>query len=216
MSIVRDIGQLVLGTDGAYAVVTCSTANQTLASTVNVIQSSAAYLNNPTTASAGTGIVGRIVDRLNDIASYDRYTVVMPGATLFASRGSTVADGKLVLGVKLQHGNSSGGGDMVDYSTGSIQPDTVFFTTALTTSLACWTTAPFYRASPPCYFDIRAANRYIREVISVSIDAATTASQGFESLSVLGTMEFFGGAQLLNQVPWQGAGSTSTSTQGLS
>ena len=102
MGLTRDLGITVQALE-ARAIVTCSTANQTLATTGNVVQS---------TTAAG-GINGRVLDRLDTQYGGGILTKATVGAYLWASRGSTEADRKLTLGVKLQHGDSSGGGDAV-------------------------------------------------------------------------------------------------------
>jgi hypothetical protein len=208
MSIVRELGQVISALDDTI-VNTCSTASQILVSTANNnIQSSNAYI-----AGGGAGVTGRVIDRLTDVYAYDRYTVAMPGAYLYASRGTTEANRQLILGLKLQHGNSSAGGDMADYTTGSQPADATFFTTAGTTPMASWTTGPFRSASVPCYYDLRGANRYIRTVVSAFKNRATTESSGDESFHVGATLTLLGGAQIPeSQNAWLGVGSTSTST----
>lgn len=208
MSIVRDLGQVIPAVDDTI-VNTCSTAAQILASTANnQIASSNAYI-----AGGGAGIAGRVIDRLSDVLAYDRYTVVMPGAYLYASRGSTEANRQLILGIKLQHGNSSAGGDMADYTTGSQPADATFFTTAGTTPMANWSTGPFRAGSTPAYYDLRGANRYIRAVVSAFKNRATTETSGDESFHVGATLTLLGGAQVPeSQNPWSSQGSTSTST----
>jgi hypothetical protein len=201
MSIVRDIGYTLQALD-VTSVVTCSTANQTLASTANVVQSSAAF---------AVGVNGRIIDRLSEPFLTQRFTVAMPSAKLRASRGSTETDRYLSLGIKLQHGASSGGGDMADYSTGSQPADAVFFTTAQTTPMYSWSTGGIYAQTKPAYYDLRGANRYIRAVVFPKKDKVTTESSGDEGMTVTADICFLG-ADSLPINAWTSAGSTTTST----
>lgn len=199
--LIRDVGLTIQALEDR-AIITCSTAGQTAGTTQNVLQST----------TAATGISGRLIDRLGgDTMLTERYAVAMPSAYLWASRGSTEADRKLTLGLKLQHGDSSGGGDQVDFSTGSQPVDQTFFTTAGTTPMSNWTTGPFYGQTKPTVYDIRAAKRYIRLVVSSSKDKSTTESSGDESYHVAAAITFMAGYQF-PPATWSSQGSTSTST----
>lgn len=198
MSIVRDLGipmQAMVDT----AIITCSTADQVIKSTGNV-----------SAAVSAASLSGRIIDRLSD-GLVSRYTVAQVGAYLWSSRGSTEADRLLTLGIKLQHGDSSGGGDMADYSTGSTPTDQTFFTTARSTEHTAWSTGPFYGQTAPGTYDLRAAKRYIRTVVSARKNKVTTESSGDEA-SHVGAFILFGGGDQVPQNAFTGAGSTSTST----
>lgn len=205
MSIVRDMGP-TLNAMKEIQLITCSTGVQTLASTVDALQS---------TTFAATGNAGRIIDRLGDMILKTRYQVAMPAAQIYATRGSTETDRKLTLSIKLQHGDSSGGGDMADYSTGThYEADQSFFTTAQTTPMASWSTGPFYGQTNPAYYDLRAAKRFIRSVVFASKDKVTTESSGDEGARVSASIQLLGGDFPVPQsgASWTGAGSTSTST----
>lgn len=199
MSIVRDLGITLQALDD-QSVVTCSTANQNQTSTGNVTQSS----------TAANGLNGRIIDRLGDFL-VSRYPAAFIAAYLYTTRGSTEADRKLTLGVKLQHGDSSGGGDMADYSTGQQPADQTLFSTARTTDMVAWTTGTMRAQSNPGYYDLRAAKRFVRSVVTASKNKATTESSGDESFRVGGSITFVGG-DMVPQNAYTGAGSTTTST----
>lgn len=199
MSLVRDMAFILVSPERPF--VTCSTGDQVIkAATGDVVQSS----------NGANGVAGRIVDRLGDMLS-QRYQVVMLSANLSATRGSTEADRKLTLGVKLQHGDSSGGGDMADYSTGSQPVTDTFFTSARTTPESNWSTGPFYANSEPAYYDLRAAKRFIRPAVIATKNKVTTESSGDEGARISAVMSFMAAEQLPPN-PWTSQGSTSTST----
>src|SRR3990167_7544506 len=75
---------------------------------------------------------GKVIDRLRfPIAA--RYGAAVVSAWINSTRGSTEADRKLAVGVKLQHGDSSGGGDLADYTTGNQADDRMYFGSTLRT-----------------------------------------------------------------------------------
>lgn len=198
MSIIRDLGYTVQSLEEFAAIFGGSTGSQTFGSTGLATTSSASGLN------------GRVIDRLSDLFTKDVPLVAAPYTLLYSSRGSTEADRKLTLGVKLQHGDSSGGGDMADYTTGSTPEDKVYFTTARTTDMTAWSSGLFRGQSNPAYYDLRAAKRYIRAVHYATKNRATTESSGDEGARVSGGIVFLGGNT--PKVDLEGAGSTSTST----
>jgi hypothetical protein len=122
---------------------------------------------------SGAALNGRVVDRLglggNRI--YENCEVAMTAQTTV---GSTAADKKITLSVKLQHGDSSGGGDMADYSTGQTNPDQSFWTTAESTAYQNWSTGVMAFAHQSWY-NIIPAKRYIRGV-GVATKGGTTTS----------------------------------------
>lgn len=206
MSIVRDLGILLPSLE-ARPFVTCSTGNQApfgTGTTANVVQSS----------DGAAGVSGRIIDRLSELV--DRYPVAMPFTVLESTKGSTEADRKVTLGVKLQHGDSSGGGDMADYSTGSQPSDKSYFSTARTTDMKQWdgtfSTGGMRVASAPAYYDLRAAKRFIRGVHIASKNRVTTESSGDEGARVSGGIAFLGGEQIADPGFLSGPFSSSTTT----
>jgi hypothetical protein len=141
----------------------------------------------------------------------------MPAARAYSSIGSTEADRQFTINVRLQHGDSSGGGDMADYSTGSTPTNRTYFGTGRTTDMLNWdatlSSGPLNAASNPAYYDINAAKRYLRVVINVSKDRVTTESSGDERCRVGATLVLLGAADI-PQVsdPKTSPYSTSTST----
>lgn len=158
-----------------------------------------------------TGLAGRIIDRL-DNELLRRYRTAEPFATLFATVGSTEADRKLTLGVILSHGDSSGGGDMAEYSTGSRPATRTFFTTAGTTAMASWSTGSFYGQSIPAYYDLTAAKQYLRLDVLTAKNRVTTESSGDENYKIGAAIRFGGADELPDRANTTGIGSTSTTT----
>lgn len=187
MSIIRDLPFTIPSLEDRLYV-TSSTGSQGIAgagTTANVVG-----------AAAGTaGVAGRVVDRLFDAT--ERFPVACPFTHFYATRGSTEANRQVTLGVKLQHGDSSGGGDMADYSTQSQPDDKVFFGTARTSDFKSWdasySTGPFRGATNQAYYDIRGAKRYIRAVHFVTKNRVTTESSGDEGARLSGGIAFLGG-----------------------
>lgn len=210
MSIVHDVPLVVQALTDTL-VVTCSTQQTVLVTTANQVQSSNADYSTGSGRGAGAGISGRIIDRLNEPFITERYTVAFPAAWLESTRGSTEANRQLAINVKLQHGNSSAGGDMADYSTGSSPTEVILFTTAQTTPMTNWSTGAIRAASGQCTYDLRAANRYIRAVAGAFKNKVTTESSGDESFHVGASITLMGGPTV-PQNAWTSAGSSSTST----
>lgn len=188
MSIVRDI-PLVFTAAEERSFITCSTGNQVFSG------------NTGNNLAGGAGTVatfnGDVIDRLSPIiegALGAMAAVAMPSVTLYSSRGSTEANRQLVVSCKLQHGDSSGGGDMADYSTGQQPADRTFFATARSSDQRNWdsqlSTGAFRGVSNPAYYDLRAAKRYIRVVGGVGKNRVTTESSGDEGLRVRAEIAF--------------------------
>jgi hypothetical protein len=105
----------------------------------------------------------------------------------------------VAIGVKLQHGDSSGGGDMADYSTDCQVPDRVFFgSSARTTDMKQWdgshSTGPLYGCSHTAVYDLRGAKQYLRAGVRVGKELVTTETSGDEHARVSAVITFFGGA----------------------
>lgn len=198
--ITRDMGLVLHSKE--IQLITCSTGAQTQLSTVDALQS---------TTFAATGSAGRIVDRLGDMMTA-RYYAAGVYANIYSSRGSTEADRKVTLSVKLQHGDSSGGGDMADYSTQNQAADQIFWTTIQTTPMVSWSTAPFYGQTNQSYYDLKAAKRFVRTVVFASKNRVTTESSGDEGSRIGTVLALAGGDRQPQLAAWRGVGSTSTST----
>lgn len=140
MAINRLSGYSVVGISAQQKVYTCSTGD----------------------VASGAAINGRVIDRLG-LGRNRIFETAEPFIHSYTTVGSTAADQKTTLSIKLQHGDSSGGGDMADYSTGMQAADVNFLTTAMTTTLQNWSTgAQFW--SHDSEYNIIPAKRYIRPV----------------------------------------------------
>lgn len=184
MSLVRDVG-ITLPAMTETILITCSEPLSTAGSTtaaVNKARTTADVLATPTAGTFTTGF-GRVIDRLGPPLGA-HYQVAMPSAKLTASRGSTETDRQLKLGVYLLHGDSSGGGDQVAYSTDFSPADRTYFGTGRTTDMANWdatlSSGAVDATSNPAYYDLRAAKRYISVAVRVLKDKVTTESSGDE------------------------------------
>lgn len=156
---------------------------------------------------SATDISGRVVDRL---LLGNTYMYAYPYAA-FNGPQSTEADAKITLAVKMQHGDSSGGGDMADYSTGE-QPTTVtFLTSAMTTPMASWSTGPVLGESYPGLYNLRGAKQYVRCVATPTINFQATATSTADQLHISGGLVFLG-AEEEPGVANDGLFSTSTTT----
>ena len=159
---------------------------------------------------------GKVIDRLR-FPIGARYGAAVVGAWINSTRGSTEADRKLAVGVKLQHGDSSGGGDLADYTTGNQADDRMYFGSTLrTTDMLAWDTeessGPVYAVSNPGYYDLRGAKRYLRVVARVGKNRVTTESSGDEHARVGATITFLAGDQLPQKADTTGPFSSTTST----
>lgn len=157
---------------------------------------------------SGAAINGRVIDRLG-LGSKYMFRAVAPAICVHTTVGSTAADQKVALDIKLQHGDSSGGGDMADFSTG-LQPGTrTFLTTAMTTPMQNWSTgAKFFdhRAE----YEITAAKRYVRAVGTWTRggSATSTAAGSIDTQYAYLTLNF----KEADNSPFVDSTSTSTST----
>lgn len=161
---------------------------------------------------------GRIIDRLNFPQGGQHYQACIVQGNITSTRGSTEADRKIAIGAVLYHGDSSGGGDMTEYSTGSRPRDRVYFTSARTTVMANWdagfSSGPIYLPSEPGYYDLKGASRYLLVVLRAGRNGAgaTTESSGDEQCRVGARIAFLGGDRLPEKLDTTSPYSTSTST----
>lgn len=158
---------------------------------------------------------GIVIDRLLDVD--ERYEGVVVAPTITSTRGSTEADRKLAMGILVQHGDSSGGGDMAEFSTGFRPQDRVFFSSARTSAQANWddekSTGPFYSLRGiPGYYDLRGAKRYIRVQVRAGKNSVTTESSGDEQCRVGAVGAFFAADNLPEGLDTTSPHSSSTST----
>lgn len=120
----------------------------------------------------GSSLTGDVIDRLQ---FEQRYYSALP-FMIGKGYGTTFANKKVTFSVKLQHGDSSGGGDMADYSTGQEPPSVVFQTSAETTPQRHWSTGMqrFYSSDRP--YGLHGAKRYVRVVGTPLIAGGNTTS----------------------------------------
>jgi hypothetical protein len=123
---------------------------------------------------SGAAINGRVIDRLGLGARY-QFRAANPFLHVTTTVGSTAPDQKIALDIKIQHGDSSGGGDMADFTTG-LQPATrTFLSTFMSTVMQNWSTGQQFFDHNGEY-EITAAKRYIRAVGTVTRGGVTTST----------------------------------------
>jgi hypothetical protein len=184
----RHIGLYVPGIATQQKTYTCSTGDVASAAAIN----------------------GRVIDRLG-LGGARIYETAEPSITCYSTVGSTAADKKLTLSIKLQHGDSSGGGDMADYSTGMTNADQNFWTTAESTAYQNWSTGTQFFAHQSWY-NVIPAKRYVRPVgvWTRNGNTTSTAAGSVDNMYVTLGMRF-GGADV-DPVATSTSTSTSTST----
>jgi hypothetical protein len=114
----------------------------------------------------------------------------LPGTT------STAGGSRLQLDVRLKHGDSSGGGDAVAFSTDQL-PSTVqsYYATDMSTDHPSWSTGTIRAQYSPAAIPLLGAKRYIRasgQVTRIGIATSTAAAQLFTchlGLNLLGAQE---------------------------
>jgi hypothetical protein len=130
---------------------------------------------------SGGTITGRIIDRLG-LGTRAQFRAAHVGLNVWTTVGatSTSFDRKHALFVALQHGDSSGGGDMAAYSSGLTAAVKTYGTTQLTTSFAQWSTAPL-AIDHASYYEITSAKQFIRVVASwTRLGIATATAIGLD------------------------------------
>lgn len=118
---------------------------------------------------------GSVIDRLALGFSFTHaqpYLIgQLPGTT------STTGARFRSVAVKLRHGDSSGGGDLVDYSTGLIANAEPFYTTqGESTDWQNWTTGPIRLQVSSVAFPLLGAKRFITAAGTVTAPGLTTAT----------------------------------------
>lgn len=230
MSLVRDFPFTMVAV-AERPLITCSTTGSTgtlagplVVSTADSIVSTgdlgqiATGAGTKLVSSGGMGTNnGRVIDRLR-FPIGARYGAAVVSAYIASTRGSTEADRKLAVGVKLQHGDSSGGGDLADYSTANQPDDRLYFGTSVRTcDMLSWdlgdeSTGAVYAVSNSGYYDLRGAKRYLRVVGRFGKDLVTTESSGDEQARCGATITFLAGDQIPQKADTTGPYSSTTST----
>lgn len=140
-------------------------------------------------STSGGAINGDIVDRLALGRNWRGAQPFCIGEGLT----STAASKKLTLTSKLQHGASSGGGDMADYSTGQQLGGYIFNTSAESTEFLRWSTGVTRVYSHAPVYDINGAKRFLRTVATVTMPGNTTSTAAGGQVAVAQGINFFGG-----------------------
>lgn len=203
--LLRDI-PITLSAMTETSLITCSTASQVFGGT------GVAYIS----SNGATGAYGRTIDRLADDL-FARYQVAIPQVIVQSTRGSTEANRQITVGLQLHHGDSSGGGDLAEYSTQNRPAVRALFSTARTSDMANWSTAYSTGvitglSSLPAIYDLRAAKRFIAVLVQVQKNRVTTESSGDEGLRIRADITFAGGDQVPQTPTSTVAWSSSTST----
>lgn len=130
-------------------------------------------------STSGGNINGNIIDLQALPARFTHAQPViaaqLPGTT------STAGGSRIKLEVRLQHGNSSGGGDMANLSTDML-PDNpqAYYSTEMSTDHKSWSTGVIRVQYAPKCIPLLAADRFIRVqgvVTRVGIATSTAAAQ---------------------------------------
>lgn len=126
-------------------------------------------------STSGGAFNGSVVDRLALGYGYSYAQPFLIGEL----PGTTSTQGRrfVSLSVKLKHGDSSGGGDLVDYATGLI-PDAVehYTTQGESTDWKSWTTGLLRMQCSPKMFPLQGAKRFIAAAAIVTRAGAATST----------------------------------------
>lgn len=188
------------------AVITCSTAD--LGTSALGPQVATVY--------TATSFGGDIIDRLGVELAGRRFHAVAVQAYAYTTLGTTEANCYSQITVRLQHGASSNGGDMADYGFADTTPTPTrsFGATAMTTPMYMYTTAAVSLVqTPPTIYNLQQAGRFLRTMVSVTKNPATTVtSTGWEAMRLGGVLGFLAADELPDRGNTTGAFTTSTST----
>jgi len=161
MSVNTNLGKTVPGLSAVTTVYTCSSGS----------------------VASGSAVNGDIIDRLGvktrQLSPGEVYNVAEPFASIFSTAGTTFANRRTSLQVKLQHGDSSGGGDMADLVTAaSTAPGRTLlqWTTAVSTDYsAAWSTGTVQMGSLSQSYNLsQFCKRYLRPVAIATLPGNTT------------------------------------------
>jgi len=176
-----------------------------------------AYTCSTGDALSGVALNGAIVDRLGlggsaypiQVRKDDRALVAAPFAFVFSSAFTTAASRQVVIDCQLQHGDSSGGGDMANLSTQDAATSRTYWTTAHTTDMLNWTTGAQYLHSNVSDYALDGAKRFLRPVTIVTKTYNSTVSDGTDQLKVVQGINF---GEFTYAPPTVLSGTTATST----
>jgi len=119
---------------------------------------------------------GRLIDRTKLGRGYNACVPFVIGS----GNASTALDAKVSIGVHLYTGDSSGGGDLAEYSTHNRPDVAVFMSSAMTTEYTNWTTGAKKVQSNSKVYDLRGASRYIAlgATPTINFNATSTTAAG--------------------------------------
>lgn len=142
-------------------------------------------------STSGDAFNSKVVDRL---ALGQHYDVCQPYLTAVGGETTSTSLRKITIESQLQHGDSSGGGDMADYSTAE-QPGSWAFgsTGGTTTDEVVWTSGVQRIYSRPHEYDIRGAKQYLRVQGIITGHAGTTSTTFAGAWNVTAGLAFRGG-----------------------
>ncbi len=167
----RELGKCIPAFYGSKAVYSCSTGD----------------------VASGSAINGSVIDRLglgqptaglNALGTRDRPLTAMPFLFGWQVTGSTFVGKNVTVAVKLQHGDSSGGGDMADVTRadGATATAANFYNSTLSTDYQGWTTAPIEVFSNPFFYELSGVKRYVRAVGTVTKFSGATTTEGTDTI----------------------------------
>lgn len=126
-------------------------------------------------STSGGTFNGSVVDRLSLGAQFTHAQPVLTGQ--LPGTTSTAGGRYVLVQTKLRHGDSSGGGDLADFSTGLIADAMPHFTTqGESTDWKNFTTGPVRVQCSPAAFPLQGAKRFIAAAGAVTRAGLTTAT----------------------------------------
>lgn len=137
-------------------------------------------------STSGGEFSGELIDRLALSPAFTHAQPFLVGS--IAGTTSTGGERWCSVAVKLQHGDSSGGGDLADYSTGSISDAVSYYTTqGESTDWRNWTTGAVRVQTSPRPYPLLHAKRFlsVSGTVSMSLIAATGTSTATSSAGIM-------------------------------
>lgn len=198
MGVIREVTYPVLGWVGSFN--SASTFIQTY-TTVHVVNSATTYY-------------GVVIDRQALGTQFDAVDVSL---SLQSTVGSTETGNSTPRGISvavwLQHGASSGGGDMAALSPPLTYANSNFYTTLDTTDMAKYSTGVVQGGITAVNtFDLNGAYRFVRSAFSVTRTISTTCTDNIDGAYLANMLIFRGGQTFPTQAKAPLQASTSTTT----
>lgn len=139
-------------------------------------------------ATSGGTITGGVIDRLS-LGRHYSYAAPFVIGTLTGNT-STTGGHTAKIDIFLKHGDSSGGGDLAEISTGLRVAQQQFYNTGeLTTDYKAWTTADISVQHTGTYYHLLGCKRWLAPAAIITRPGLSTNTQGNTSVTVsLGTV----------------------------